>query len=143
MFLVFFLRKQLSFLRAVSMQCNSCQVKTTRQFPICLNCVCSVPNCENIGLFHSRCFKHWLEFNPNWLPNRCIDPNCWQCNTQSKFVSLRNYEELQYCYQIVKKRTNLFFYPHLECIEQLVNRMKTSLIEIKKNIDKADVEEVE
>lgn len=79
-------------------KCSGCGIKTNKVFPECLVCVCCIPDCEKIGLFHSRCFQHWIITNQK-LPQLCIFANCWQCQTQTRNIVLRNYEKLQYCFK--------------------------------------------
>jgi hypothetical protein len=53
------------------------------------------------------------------MPQLCLDVNCWQCKTQPRCV--QNYQELEYCYELVKKS---YVYPYLDYLEQLEKIVK-------------------
>ncbi len=60
------------------------------QFKICLNCVCSIPDCESIALFHGLCFFHG---NRKQLKN-CHW--CWTCDHIPLDIKLKNKDEYIY-----------------------------------------------
>ncbi len=79
--------------------CLCCKKQLLHQFSVCLQCVCCVPDCENVGLFHSLCFKHWiLQSQTPQTPNQC-DWTCWSCKQIPQHVLSRNYEEFMYIYK--------------------------------------------
>jgi hypothetical protein len=106
----------------MSAKCPCCHAQTTKRFQICVNCVCYVPDCESIGLFHSRCFKHWRDLQPVFVPELCLDVNCWQCKIQPKRI--QNYQELEYCYQLVKMPYVYPYWEYMEQLEKIVKEMK-------------------
>ena len=80
-------------------QCLSCQRHITKPFAVCLQCVCCVPDCENVGLFHSLCFGHWMKHSQTLhTPKRC-GWACWSCKQLPQDVVSRNFEELLYIYE--------------------------------------------
>ncbi len=83
------------------MQCICCSKSgTTKEYPVCLNCVCCEPDCENIGLFHSYCFYH----SEKKQIQKC-DTNCWRCKQDASNGS--NYQEYVYIYETCIKRVFL------------------------------------
>jgi hypothetical protein len=89
--------------------CISCGKVACKQFSVCLQCVCCIPDCESVGLWHSLCFGHWLSAYPNSIPQPPCDWTCWSCSRYSSSVTKRNYEEFMYIYSnVLKPKLNIF-----------------------------------
>ncbi len=106
------------------MVCISCGTESGH-WTICVTCVCCIPDCESVGLYHGRCFVHSTIYHNDkplkpcsWTCKSCFSPSGRRNLTEFHWIRKRCFPKQKYKGSLVGKHGDVRGLFICDCLDE-------------------------